>query len=174
MADGVLLDTSFLISFVDPTREHHAVALRYFRHFVDEGIPMFLSTIVASEFQLGQPVEDLPLDAIIPLPFNLEDAVAAGSLNFTAHKGEEGAQRDSLKDDFKILGQAKAQDVAFVITEDARTLYRYAIRLREMGRLSTRAIKLVDGFDKSHFDALGQHDFDDDLGDGTDSDELPS
>lgn len=174
MADGVLLDTSFLISFVDPTRGNHQVALRYFRHFVDEGIPMFLSTIVASEFQLGQPVEDLPLDAIIPLPFNLEDAIAAGSLDFTAHKGEAGTQRDALKDDFKILGQAKAQDIAFVITEDARTLYRYAIRLRAMRRLSTQAIKLVDGFDKSHFDPLGQHDFDDDLGGEAESDDLRS
>ncbi len=164
MADGVLLDTSFLISFVDPTREHHAVALRYFRHFVDEGIPMFLSTIVASEFQLGQPVEDLPLDAIIPLPFNLEDAIAAGQLDFTSHKGGDEVQRDSLKDDFKILGQAKAQDIGFVITEDARTLYRYAVKLRAARKLGTRAIKLVDGFDRSHFDPAGQHDFEDDLG----------
>ena len=35
MADGVLLDTSFLISFVDPTRKHHAVALQFFQYFAN-------------------------------------------------------------------------------------------------------------------------------------------
>ena len=45
MADGVLLDTSFLISLVDPSpkRPHHAVAVQFFKFFADEGVPMFLS-----------------------------------------------------------------------------------------------------------------------------------
>ena len=34
MADGVLLDTSFLISFADPGRKHHAVAVQYFKFFL--------------------------------------------------------------------------------------------------------------------------------------------
>lgn len=121
---------------------------------------MFLSTIVASEFHLGQPVTDLPLDAIIVLPFNLDDAKAAADLNFTLFKGEAGANRDALKDDFKLLGQAKAQDLAYVITEDARTLYRYCTELKATSKLATKAVKLADGFDKSHFEPGGQHDFD--------------
>lgn len=35
MADGVLLDTSFLISFADPTRKHHAVAVQFLEVFRD-------------------------------------------------------------------------------------------------------------------------------------------
>lgn len=160
MADGVLLDTSFLISLADRSRPHHAVAVQYFRHFAEEGIPMFLSTIVASEFHLGQPVTDLPLDSIIVLPFNLDDAMHAAELNFTLFKGEPGTNRDSLKDDFKLLGQAKARDIAFMLTEDARTLYRYCTELKNAYKLTTKAVKLVDGFDKSHFAPGGQHDFD--------------
>lgn len=176
MADGVLLDTSFLISLADPSRPHHAVAVQYFRHFGQEGIPMFLSTIVASEFHLGQPVSDLPLDTIIVLPFNLDDATHAADLNFTLFKGEPGTSRDALKDDFKLLGQAKARDIAFILTEDARTLYRYCTELKTAHKLTTKAVKLVDGFDKSHFEPGGQHDFDMtlDAGDPDESEPKPN
>ena len=160
MADGVLLDTSFLISFADPTRKHHAVAVQFFKHFAAEGIPMFLSTIVASEFHQKQRVTDLPLDAVIVLPFNLIDAMHAADLDFTLYKGPPGVARDALKDDFKVLGQVKAQDIAFVITEDEKSLYRFCRELREKHVLGARAIKLEDGFDTSYFDSAGQHDFD--------------
>ena len=159
MADGVLLDTSFLISFADPTRKHHAVAVQFFKHFAAEGIPMFLSTIVASEFHQKQPVTELPLDAVIVLPFNLIDAMHAADLDFTLYKGTPGVARDALKDDFKLLGQVKAQDIAFVITEDEKSLYRFCRELREKHILGARAIKLEEGFDTSYFDSAGQHDF---------------
>lgn len=159
MADGVLLDTSFLISFVDPTRAHHAVAVQFFKYFASEGVPMFLSTIVASEFGQKQPVTDLPLDAMIVLPFNLVDAAQAAELDFTLYKGAPDVPRDALKDDFKLLGQVRANDIGFVITEDARSLFKFCQELRAKHLLTVRAIKLVDGFDKSHFDPAGQHDF---------------
>lgn len=160
MADGVLLDTGFLISFVDPTRKHHAVAVQYFKFFAGESIPMFLSTIAAAEFHQKQPVTDLPLDVIQTLPFNLIDAMRAAELDFTLFKGSPDVTRDALKDDFKLLGQAKANDIAFVITEDGRSLYKFCGELRAQHALSARAVKLEDGFDKSHFDPAGQHDFD--------------
>jgi hypothetical protein len=163
MADGVLLDTSFLISFADPTRKHHAVAKRYFSHFVDEGLPMYLSTIVASEFQLGQPITDLPLTNFITLPFNLRDAVLSAELDFRLYSGSAGTTRAALKDDFKILGQAKSYQIAYLITEDERTLYRFCEELRKTGIISTRAIKLADGFSRSHFDPQGQTDIDSQL-----------
>lgn len=161
MADGVLLDTGFLISLVDRSRRHHAVAVRFFKFFASEGIPMFLSTIVAAEFHQKQSVTDLPLNAMQVLPFNLVDAMRAAELDFTLFKGAPGVMRDALKDDFKLLGQAKAYDLAFVITEDASTLYKFCNKLRSIPEkgIKTRPIKLEDGFDKSHFDPTGQHDF---------------
>lgn len=159
MADGVLLDTSFLISFADPNRAHHAVAVQFFKFFASESVPMFLSTIVASEFHQRQAVTDLPLDAMIVLPFNLLDAMRAAEFDFTLYKGAPGVPRDALKDDFKLLGQVKANDIGFVITEDDRSLYKFCGELRAKGMLAVRAIKLIDGFDRSHFDPAGQHDF---------------
>jgi len=156
MPDGVLLDTSFLITFVDSRRPRHAVARQYFKHFADESMPMFLSTIVVSEFCLMQPVTDLPLDAMIMLPYNLNDAEMTAKLNFKKYTGATNEPRAILKDDFKLLGQAKANDIGFLITEDVLTLYKYCHELHAKGEISTKPIKLVDGFDKSHFDPAGQ------------------
>ena len=159
MASGVLLDTSYLISFADPTRKHHAVAVQYFRHFGSIGVPMFLSTIAAAEFHQKQPVTDLPLETMIVLPFNLSDAMCAAELDWEQYKGTPGAVRAALKDDFKLLGQAKAHDLAYVITEDATTLHKFCAELRGKRLLAARPIKLEDGFDKSYFDSMGQRDF---------------
>jgi hypothetical protein len=159
VADGVLLDTSFLISFADRTRKHHAVAVQFFKFFAAEGVPMFLSTIAAAEFHQKQPVTDLPLDAVVVLPFNLVDAMRAAELDFTQFKGTPGVSRDALKDDFKLLGQVKSHDIAFVITEDASSLHRFCAELRLKKALTARGVKLEDGFDKSYFDPTGQHDF---------------
>lgn len=161
MPEGVLLDTSFLISLVDRTRKHHGVAVQFFQFFGREGVPMFLSTIVAAEFHQKQPVTDLPLDAMQVLPFNLVDAMMAAELDFERFKGTAGVSRDALKDDLKLLGQAKAYDLEFVITEDATSLHKFCMKLHQDAgaALKTRAIKLEDGFDKSHFDPAGQHDF---------------
>ncbi len=164
MPSGVLLDTSFLISFADPIRKHHAVAVQFFKFFGGEGIPMFISTIAAAEFHQKQKVTDLPLDAMIVLPFNLMDAMHAAELDFTQYKGTPGVPRAALKDDFKLLGQVKAHDIAHVITEDAASLHKFCVELRTKRVLFARAIKLEDGFDKSHFDPMGQKDFDAGLG----------
>jgi len=169
MLDGVILDTSFLISFVDLTRKHHAVAKQYFAHFIDEGIPMFLSTIVASEFHLKQPITDLPLDDLITLPFNLSDAARSAELDFTLYKGTAGVSRAALKDDFKILGQAKSYQIAYIITEDGSSLYKFCEDLRRRALIPTRAIKLIDGFNKSHFNPSGQQDFETKLGSSPES-----
>lgn len=58
---SILLDTSYLISLADPARPHHAVAVRYLREALAQDCPLYLSAIVASEFQVKQAVTDLPL-----------------------------------------------------------------------------------------------------------------
>lgn len=59
--NSVLLNTSFLISFSDPMRPHHSAANMYYLECVRRQIPMYLSTIVVSEFQVKQAINDLPL-----------------------------------------------------------------------------------------------------------------
>lgn len=57
MAAGVLLDTSYLITLTGASRAHHETARRYWRHFTENQIPMFLSTIVVSEFCVKQEID---------------------------------------------------------------------------------------------------------------------
>ena len=73
---AMLVDTSFLISFADPTRAHHDVATRYFREAMQRGVPLYLSVIAASEFQVKQDITDLPLRNFEVLPFNIDHATA--------------------------------------------------------------------------------------------------
>lgn len=58
---AILLDTSYLISLADPNRPHHEAAVSYLREALRRGVPLYLSAIAASEFQVKQAVTDLPL-----------------------------------------------------------------------------------------------------------------
>ena len=49
---SILLDTSYLITLADPGRAHHETAKRYLREALAQGFPLYLSAVVASEFQV--------------------------------------------------------------------------------------------------------------------------
>jgi predicted nucleic acid-binding protein len=57
--NGVLLDTSFLITLSDPKRASHTIAKQYFVRMIERGVIMYLSTIVVSEYEVKQQVDDL-------------------------------------------------------------------------------------------------------------------
>lgn len=159
MISGVLLDTSFLITLADPTRARHEVAKNYFKLLLEQRRPLILSAIVVSEFHLKQKITTLPLENFVMLPFNHDDATAAAELDFTRFK-QPGRNRVALKDDFKLLGQAKARGFGFLLTDDEETLHPICNELRQAGELVTRSIKLQDGFSQAHFEPNGQHNFD--------------
>ena len=65
---SISVDTSFLITLANPTRRNHEVAKTYFRQCLKANVPLYLSAIVASEFQVKQAVNDLPPRNFIVLP----------------------------------------------------------------------------------------------------------
>lgn len=146
-----LVDTSFLITLADPARVHHAVAKSYFKEALQRGVPLYLSAIVASEFQVGQPVTDLPLRNFEVLPFNIDHALTAGLL-LRDLRHDTGDDRVSVKDDLKLIAQAICESLTHVLTEDERTLSKYVSRLNSLGRCSLRCILLADGFDSAWFE----------------------
>jgi predicted nucleic acid-binding protein len=158
MRAGVMLDTSFLITLADPRRDRHPVAKQYFQHFLVEKMPMFVSAIVVAEFCRRQVLATLPLEQLVLVPFTHEDAVVAAAFDFKPHKGAE-QDRQSLKDDFKIIGHAHARQLGYVITDDAETMFEYCETLRKEGRTQLRGIKLQAGFSLEHFTPDGQKDF---------------
>lgn len=158
----VSLDTSFLISFADPGRVHHAVAVDYFRHCLAQSIPMWLSTIAAGEFEVGQPVSDLPLQNFRIQPYNLPHAILAAAL-FRALRQEQTAapedRRPVVVNDLKILAQAHEENIAAVLSEDRNTLFRLAERRRAGGHSAVRVLLLAEGFTPGRLENPAQDEF---------------
>jgi predicted nucleic acid-binding protein len=142
------LDTSFLISFADPNRPNHGVAVEYFRHCVAEHIPMWISTVAAGEFQVKQSINDLPLRNFKIQPYNLSHAIRAAALfnqlKDASARSEE--RRPIIINDLKIIAQAADDKISVILTEDENTLSRMAAALREKGAISTSVFLLKDGF----------------------------
>ena len=113
---------------------------------------MFLSSIVISEYQVKQAINDLPLRNFIVLPFNVDHAMACGLL-VRASPRDAGDDRARVKDDFKLIAQCQCDGVSHVLTEDASTLTKYIERLNAEGRLDARSILLRDGFDAAWFES---------------------
>ena len=162
MGAGVVLDTSFLITLADPVRKNHAVARRYWRHFMEQNIPVFLPTIVVSEFCVRQEIPPEILRCCVVLPFNWDEAIKTAQIDFTQFRSP-GDSRVAIKDDVKIIAQAMIRDAQHVITEETGSRARMASELKRSGRVGFKTICLKDGFDRSFFDPNGQSDFDDTL-----------
>jgi hypothetical protein len=165
MAAGVLLDTSFLITLADKTRRNHGTARRFWRHFLENQIPLFLPSIVVSEFCVKQEIPPEILRCCVVLPFNWDDAQRAAKLDWKQVR-PAGVQRDALKDDIKIIAQAVVADAEFVITDDTASFFRFCMAFKNAGEVQFKAIKLDDGFDRAFFDPNGQREFTDGLGEG--------
>lgn len=148
---SVLLDTSFLISFANPQRPHHAAAMQYFRECVRRQVPMVLSTIVISEFQVREAINDLPLRNFVVLPFNVDHAMRCGIL-MRQWPRDAGDDRVRVKDDLKLIAQCDCEGISHLLTEDGSTLVKYLARTQAMAPPGTRAMLLKDGFDAAWFD----------------------
>ena len=155
MSDGVVLDTSFLITLADPVRDHHQAAKSYWKHFLEQGIKVFLPTIVVSEFCRKQEIPPDILKSCVVLPFNWDEAIKSAEMDITLFD-RQGEPRPALVDDVKIISQGIVQDAQWLITDDKKTFYRYATDLQQAGKSPCKPIKLEDGFDLSFFEPDGQ------------------
>lgn len=149
--NSVLLDTSFLISLSDPARAHHAAAVQYYKECVHRQVPMYLSTIVISEFQVRQAINDLPLRNFVVLPFNVDHAMRCGLIVRQMTRDPED-DRVRVKDDFKLLAQCDCEAISHLLSEDASTLAKYLDRACDTGLASTKVVLLRDGFDAAWFE----------------------
>ena len=81
MPAGALLDTSFLITLAGRDRANHQAAKRYWKYFLENQIPLYLSTIVVSEFSVKQVLGPEILRHCVVLPFNYQDALKSAELH---------------------------------------------------------------------------------------------
>jgi hypothetical protein len=151
MAIGLIVDTSFLISLADDTRTNHAHALAYWEYFRKKGEPIYLSTVVVSEYEVGHHLSEKVISACVPIEFGWADAMRAAEFESYREK-EEGIQRQAVKDDIKIIAQAVGKNVAFAITDDHNTFAKYSEKLRQAKRVNFKTLALRDGFSTAHFE----------------------
>lgn len=158
MNNAAVLDTGFLISLVDRNRRCHQFARSYYKYFLEHTVVMLLPTIVVSEFSIVQLVTDLPLRNFRVLPFNFLDAVKCAELNAHHYRQQLGniGQRDSVKDDFKIIAQAVVQQARLLVTEDETTICKFCDRLKADTKIQFRVVKLAAGFDEAQVNEDGQ------------------
>ena len=147
---SMLVDTSFLITLADKTRPNHLVAKQYFQECLLRRIPLYLSAIVVSEFQVKQAINDLPLRNFVTLPFNFDHGMKAGLMMRTFER-DGNDDRGAVKDDIKLIAQAVCESATHILTEDGNTLAKYLERLRLAGHCDVRAILLSKGFDAAWF-----------------------
>jgi hypothetical protein len=149
--NSVLLDTSFLISFADPSRPHHTAARQYYKECVYRQDPMYLSTIAISEFQVQQAINDLPMRSFIVLPFNIDHAMACGLLIRRLQR-DPADDRVRVKDDFKLIAQCECEGISHLLSEDRSTLAKYLERAQQAFSPATKVVLLREGFDTAWFD----------------------
>lgn len=80
MLRGALLDTSFLIRLLLPGEALNEHAKGYYKYFLEQQMPLFISTISIAEYCVQGDIHELPLQQVQVLPFNIKEAENAGKL----------------------------------------------------------------------------------------------
>ncbi len=136
MLKGALLDTSFLIRLLLPAEKLHEHAKGYYKYFLEQQIPLFVSTISIAEYCVQGSIQELPLQQVQVLPFNMKDAENAGQLMnvLLPHKvALHSLGRKVIMNDVKLYAQANVSSKidAFVTADsEGRKMYN-AIHARQ-------------------------------------------
>jgi predicted nucleic acid-binding protein len=129
MLKGALLDTSFLIRLLLPAEALHIHARDYYKYFLEQLIPLFISTVSIAEYCVQGTLQELPLQQVQVLPFNMKDAENASQLMniLLNHKGViQALGRKVVINDVKLYAQANvsARIDAFVTADsEGRKMY---------------------------------------------------
>ena len=127
MKHSVLLDTSFFIRLLNDEDPLHKNALGYYRYYLENEIPLKVSTISIAEYCVKGSMEDLPLKNVQVLPFNLNHAEKTGEfakIIFHENKIEpiKLSPRAIIPNDSKLFAQADLdKSVSHFITSDQRS-----------------------------------------------------
>lgn len=124
--NSVLLDSSFCIRLLKSDADFHQNVVDYFEYFLENEIEMYLSTIVVSEYAVGDnPDNLLSLNAFRLLEFDYADGKIAGSF-FAKLKDNESVrvseQRKVIINDIKLFAQIHNRQLDAYITKDRKSL----------------------------------------------------
>lgn len=124
---SVILDTSFMIRLLNEADRLHPNVRGYFRYFLENGIPMYFSTISIAEYCVRRDFYDLPFQNIRVLPFNIFHAKEAGYFANTLFQAKskgliDVTDRLIIPNDSKLFAQgAIEQDIKYFVTADVKS-----------------------------------------------------
>jgi hypothetical protein len=121
---SVLLDTSFCIRLIKADDPYHNNTVEYFQYFLDNKIELILSTIVIAEYSVKDDIKNLPLNTMKIIPFDFFDAKIAGafySILLDLRQNMPDRERNSVKDDCKLLAQIHNRNIDSYITKDRKS-----------------------------------------------------
>lgn len=123
---SVLLDNSFCIRLLKKDDEYHQNAIDYFEYFLENGIELYLSTIVVSEYAVGDnPDNLLSLNVFQLLEFDYADAKTSGAFFAELKDNEDlrkSEQRKVIINDIKLFAQIHHRKIDAYITKDRKSL----------------------------------------------------
>lgn len=145
----VMWDTSALISLVDKNRANHETAKNCYRKLLEHDELQIVSSIAISEYAVQADASLLLQNLEFCIQeFNLNHALTAANLKKTT-LGEKDLRslentRNVVVNDTQLIGQAHAENVEVILTEDASTFCKTVAKLRDKGVITLKAILLND------------------------------
>jgi len=143
---SVLLDSSFCIRLLKADADFHENTVEYYEYFLENGIEMYLSTIVISEYSVGDnPDNLLSLNSFRLLEFDYADAMYSGEfLSELRNIGKFGdfGDRKVVINDIKLFAQIHNRNIDAYITKDRKSLSKMIKPLSDSHNLEFEFIDL--------------------------------
>ena len=144
---SVLLDCSFCIRLLKRDDEFHQNCVDYFKYFIENNIEMYLSTIVVSEYSVGDNPENLlSLNSFRLLEFDFSDAKYSGEfLALLKEIGKFGdfGERKVVINDLKLFAQIYNRKIDAYITKDRKSFKKMIEPLKQEFNFKFEAIDLT-------------------------------
>ncbi|MBS1542118.1 MAG: hypothetical protein JST14_00660 [Bacteroidetes bacterium] len=132
---AVLLDTSFFLRFLNDKDPLFKNADGYFRHLLQEDMPMMISTISIAEYCIGGDIHELPLKNLQILPFNVDHAKRTGEFAKIVFQNKNKLklkERNTIPNDTKLFAQADIElPINFYLSSDSESIKIYNLLLKE-------------------------------------------
>ena len=145
----VMWDTSALISLVDKNRANHEIAKKCYCKLLEHDEVQLVSSIAISEYAVQADASALLQNLEFCIQeFNLNHALTAAKLKKITLDEKDLRSRENTRNvvvnDTQLIGQAHAENVEVILTEDASTFCKTVAKLRDKGVICLKAILLND------------------------------
>lgn len=136
-----------LYSIIKKDDAFHQNCIDYFKYFIENDIEMYLSTIVVSEYAVGDnPENHLSLNAFHLLEFDYADAkFSGGFLALLKNIGKFGdfGVRKVVVNDIKLFAQIHNRKIDAYITKDIKSFKKMIQPLKDEFNLNFETIDLT-------------------------------